>query len=239
MALQTKCFAFGTPESIIDAITRADVKTASAGLLELSKSSNSYGLPGKFLEETATALTTGNWDSLSEPFKYREFVGNDGTFLLLGPYTVRRRGRKITTMMAIYGQVIPLEPTVGLEAELERVFGTLRQRVTVILPIKVIIACGMVGREDGEAFLVPDGWRFVGSEGGPVLNDMGEQHRRLSQFGFVCLRRIFEPQSADLLVGPLENESQGLQVQHREYQYHEGGHASGHGLQRKLSKKLL
>lgn len=226
-------------EAIIDAIAEGNTRTASAGLHKLSKSADSYGLPRTFSEETLIALDTGDWNRLSEPFRRCEFIGGDGTFLLIGPYTIRRLGRRTTILTAIYGRVVRQEPIAGLEAELVKLFGRLNQHVPMIIPFQVIAACGAVGREDGEAFLVPDGWRFAGSEDGPALNDMGEQRRRLCQSAFGCMRRIFEPKTAELLVGPLWDDKWGVQNQHLEYQYHEAGHASGYGLQRKLKRKLL
>lgn len=228
-----------SPSLVVEAVSQGDIARASGALLKLAAESDAHGLPAKFLQEAAIALQTGEWNRLSEPFVRHEFVGNDGRFLLLGPFTVRRLGRPATVLTAIYGEVIPLEPPTQLQEELEQLLGRLNQPVQKILPFRAIASCGAVCGEGGEAFLVPDGWRFAGSAAGPALNEVVEQRRRLTQSAFGCMRRIFEPESAELLIGPLAEDAPGLMNQHLEYQYHEAGHASGYGLQRKLKRKLL
>ncbi len=228
-----------TPETVVAAVSSGNSVGAVAALRHLTESAPVYGLPVDFLIETAIALETDNWEHVAVQFVRRQFIGPKGKFLLVGPYSVRRSGGKTSALTAVYGQSIPCRKVDGLGAQLQVMLGALNQEIPEVIPVTILAACGMVGNEGGEAFIVPDGWEFPGSEGGPSLNDMGEQRRRLTGSGFECIRQIFGPSSAELLLSALENEQQGILLQSREYQFHEAGHASGFGLRCKLGENLL
>lgn len=198
-----------------------------------------YGLPLDWLLRTIDAMETGDWGLLSEGFLRQEFLGSNGDFLLVGPYTIQREGEVETRLSGVYGSVIPHPPMPPLEKVLFEIFGSLSQGVTQILPVSLRSSCGNIGGEAGEAFIVPNGWGIPSSAAGPVLNDMGEQSSRFLEGGRVCIGRIFEPQTAELLLRAYEDDEMRVQVQHQEYQFHEAGHASGLGLTRKLDGGLL
>jgi hypothetical protein len=107
-----------------------------------------------------------------------------------------------------------------------------------ILPVEIFSALNG-SDESTEAFIVPDGWRFEGSEYGPALNNMTEQKRRFQQGSVPALRKIFESNSADLLISAVEGSHPDWALQHREFSYHEYGHATGLGLKRKLNEDTL
>jgi hypothetical protein len=107
------------------------------------------------------------------------------------------------------------------------------------MAVEIRAAAGLAGSEAGEAFLVPDGWGFPGSERGPALNDMLEQLNRYTKAGKACIQRIFEEDSAELLLSAMDVSDPWFSLQHREFSYHEIGHATGLGLKRKLSAGLL
>ena len=83
--------------------------------------------------------------------------------------------------------------------------------------------------DGGEAFLVPDGWVLPGAQSGPALNNMSAQKRRFEQSSERTLTTIFAPDSAELMLVPLKDALNGTLLMHREFQYHEAGHAAGMG----------
>lgn len=227
-----------SPEQVVDCIARGDTDAASRTLEQISRDEN-HGLPADFLQLTRRALVTQDWTCLTVPFLEHGFLGSDRTFLLVAPYTVRRGGRDCTGLSALYGAVLPHRGIQHAEAIATELFGPLRQPISRVLPIRVLGAAGQFGRgELSEAFIVPDGWAFSRGEG-PALNNMAEHRRRYSQPLRECIRRIFTPDTASLLLQPLAEETQALQIQHTEFQLHDVGHATGIGLQRKLSENLL
>jgi hypothetical protein len=227
-----------TPEELCQAVERDDRESIAKGLRCLS-SDPSAALPTQYLAATAEALETGDWSALTAPFRESRFVGNDGRFLILGPYTVRRSGCDFMLLSALYGSVIPHPPITGVEGAVTTLFGKLRQAIPVVLPVRIYGAAGAFGTEAGEAFIVPDGWAFSDGGDGPALNDMGEQRRRFCDAGRSCIRTLFEPDSAGLLLAPFEDEETAIQIQHREYQLHDAAHACGIGLKVKLADNLL
>jgi len=234
--------SFGNlPIRVIEAIGQAGEVTKQALELVrlLARESEAYGLPEEWLLRTATAMESGNWEALSTAFVSQEFLGVNGSFLVIGPYTIRREGEIETRLSGLYGSVIPHPPMPPLETELHEMFGPPSQTVTQILPVALAASCGNLGSEVGEAFVTPDGWGFPSSAAGPALNDMDEQSRRFLESGQVCIRHIFDSHTADLLLKTYENDDERVQVQHQEYQFHEAGHATGLGLTRKLNEDLL
>jgi hypothetical protein len=225
-------------DKVIEAVAQNNLQAAAKSLNALARTST-HGLPSRFLAETTTAIESGNWSSLGHLFRDRQFIGDRGRFLLVGFYTARRLGKNITALSAIYGQVIPHPPLVHEPDIAHALFGELRQPIPVVLPVRVFASAGLIGDESGEAFVVPDGWSFLGSAEGPALNDMGEQRRRFLQSGQRCICSIFEPESAEILLGALAEEEAGILTQHREYQLHDVAHACGIGLKTKLADDLL
>ena len=118
--------------------------------------------------------------------------------------------------------------------------GELHQKIPLILSYEKIAACGNVGSEHGEAFVVANNWNFIDSFKGPSLIDITEQGRRFFDSGKECIRRIFEPNTAKLLLSALEgNKVTSTYNRHLEYQLHDAGHATGLGIDRKIQEKLF
>src|SRR5882724_214422 len=196
-------------------------------------------LPRPLLAATARALRTDSWAEVGEFFCRGDYFAADGTFLFIAPFVVRRSGGDRTMLTAVYGRRIAVpRPPDFARMIAEGTGSNPGDLVFEIVPFHRLAVTG-AGGEGGEAFLVPDGWKFPGSEKGLALNDMTEQRRRFSRSGEKCIRTIFGPQSADLLLEGLKNEYAGVQLQHREFQYHEAGHAAGLGLKKKLADDLL
>jgi hypothetical protein len=224
----------------VQAIEQDDLAKAVTILRQLAVESSE--LPPSWSLKTAQALETGEWGVLSDGFAQQEFVGQNGYFLLIAHHRMRREANDCIRLTAIFGQVLSLPQAPIREAEnlLREIFGTtLSQLSPRILPIVTIASCGNIGGEGGEAFIVPDSWIFPNSASGPALNDMAEQRRRFLGSGWKCIRRIFDPETASLLLASLEDEAIGNCNRHMEYQLHEVGHATGLGLEYKLRENLL
>jgi hypothetical protein len=208
-------------------------------LLELAHDHARWELPESWLLATASALRENDWSLLTEGFKKEEFLGATGQLLIVAPYTVNREGCISSVLSAVYGSVMPHQDLPDLDAAVQEMFHELTQPVTRILPILCDASCGHLGTEAGEAFIVPDGWEIPGSVEGPALNDMREQRRRFVESGSTCIRRIFDPATADLLLDVYRTPAEQMTVQHVEYQFHEAGHAAGVGLTRKFNDHLM
>jgi hypothetical protein len=144
-------------------------------------------------------------------------------------------------LSAIYGKIHQnSQPSIEqLESLTREKFGSLRQPIPRNLSFTEIASCGTVKGEKGEAFIVPHRWTFPNSVQGPALNNASEQKRRFSGSSYECIRKIFEPETADLLLRPLEDQINGERYRHLDTQFHEAGHASGLGFDLKLKNKLF
>lgn len=224
---------------IVKAIAENNIKLAFTRLEQLMVENTR--LPQEWLQNTAKALETSNWDLLSHGFINQQFIGKDGYFLLIAPYTVRRQITQTTKLTVIYGRVIsvPTIPVEQLEHILKERIGELHQSIPKVVPFESLATCGNVGSEQGEAFIVANNWDFADSFLGPSLNDMTEQKRRFLDSGKECIFRIWEPDSADFLLAALENDNVSLRNRHWEYQFHDLGHASGLGINRKIKENLF
>jgi hypothetical protein len=192
------------------------------------------------LQLTADSLDRGTFDLLSDAFRRAAFIGPQGHMLLIGPYTQRREGKDVTRLSALLGKRIDVELPPGVAAELEAIQGApLQQDIQPIVPFRSLASAGNVGGEEGEAFVVPDGWAWRDSAYGPALNNMDEQLRRFDVAGRRCVERIFDADTAELLLTPMDASRGGVQVRHRSYESHEAGHASGIGFVKKSNEGLI
>ncbi len=197
-------------------------------------------LPGAWVRANADAIAGGCFDALSEPFKACDFVGPSGHMLVVGPYTQNRGHSAVTCLSALFGQVVDHQPTRAIAATLEAIQSApLRQPVHTILPIHGLAGCGNLGGEEGEAFVVPDGWGWPSSAQGPAINDMLEQSRRFETAGRRCIERIFDADTAAFLLAPMDPSRGGDRVRHRSYELHDAGHSSGHSFAAKVKDGLL
>jgi hypothetical protein len=230
-----------TPFLLIDAISRQGAITTEALTLadRLAEEHEAWGLPRDWTVATAEALKTENWSVLDDLFIRERFLGENGKFLIVAPYTARRKGEASTRLSGIYGSVLPHQEMPQLDKAVRDLFGGINQPVTKILPFSSHTVCGVFGGQSGEAFIVPNGWSFPSGAAGPALNDMSEQSLRFLAAGHLCIERVFEADTAELLLSVYEDDETRIQAQHLEYQFHEAGHAAGIGLTRKLTDGLL
>ncbi|MEI2579473.1 DUF6014 family protein [Scytonema sp. PRP1] len=192
---------------------------------------NSSELPQAWLSKTADALENNDWSILSEDFINMDFIGKNGYFLIVAPYQINRKSRPNLALSAIYGKIHSnQEPSIEqLENLIREKFGQLNQPMPINLSFTEIASCGNVKGESGEAFIVPNGWSFPNSVRGPALNNAKEQRRRFLGSSYECIQKVFEYETASLLLGPLEDEINSERYRHVDTQVHEAGHASGLG----------
>lgn len=202
---------------------------------------NSSELPQAWLSKTADALENNDWSILSEDFINMDFIGKNGYFLIVAPYQVNRKSRSNLALSAIYGKIHSnQEPSIEqLENLILEKFGQLNQPITINLSFTEIASCGNIKGESGEAFIVPNGWSFPNSVRGPALNNAKEQRRRFLGSSYECIQKVFEYETASLLLGPLEDEINSERYRHVDTQVHEAGHASGLGFDVKVEHEIF
>jgi hypothetical protein len=197
------------------------------------------GISMSFLDATIIALQTENWTKVSDGFATGEFVGQDGSFLFIAPYQISRLGTKTTELTGIYGQVISVPPMPNFNALLRNIIDKEPEHISEILPFWCTASFGFAYGDSGEAFIVPDGWALPGIQSGRALNNMSAQKRRFEQSSERTLTTIFAADSAKLMLAPLNDAFNGTLLMHREFQYHEAGHAAGIGLHHKIEAEVL
>ncbi|MFL6333045.1 MAG: DUF6014 family protein [Pyrinomonadaceae bacterium] len=197
--------------------------------------------PVSWIDANIKGLLTGNYSGLTAPFCEMQFVGPQGHFALAGPYMVLREARSDEKLSGLVGHTLAPPDLPPLEGHVEKLLGPLRQAIPRMVPVEVEKSWGHLSGESGEAFVVPSAWDWMKSAElvGPAINNMTEQRRRWEEAGFECVERIFDADSAKLLLSPLLDRKQGIAVQSREYQLHDCGHAAGLGLDHKLEEGLL
>lgn len=222
-------------KEIVNRIGNNDCDGAKELIAQLADNSNEF--PRQWLLSEIKALDTDNFNLISEGFENLNFVGDSGFFLLIAPYTLRREGEISTKITAILGQISNFnEPKIKkMKQALIREFGQLHQEVPIILPYQLINASGNAGGEKNEAFMVANNWQIKNSARGPVLNNMGEQHRRFRSAGLECMKRIWSPSTAEFLTSIMLDETTANYYRSLEYQLHEFGHAAGLGIETKIN----
>jgi hypothetical protein len=226
-------------KQIVQDIGRNEIAIAVKKLRQQAK--NSCELPPTWLLNTADALENNDWSILSAGFINMDFIGKNGYFLIIAPYQINRQSQTNVTLSALYGKIHDnQEPSIEqLENLVRAKFGTLGQPIPINLSFTEIASWGNVSGESGEAFVVPHRWCFPNSVCGPALNNAKEQRRRFLGSSHECIQKIFEYETANLLLGPLEDEINGERYRHLDTQVHEAGHASGLGFNFKLKHKIF
>lgn len=210
-----------------------------AQLLAEFSSGAGTSLPANFIQMTVDALRTNDWHHVGRAFVKREFVGAKGFFLLIGPYTLRRNGITSVALTGVYGEAMRVPPPPDFTLPMRDLFGRAAE-IPQVIPFRCLAAFGHADREQGEAFLVPDAWGFPGSESGPALNNMTAQEQRFKSLGQARLGMIFSAASSELLIRSLSSGSiKAHLLRHKEFQFHEAGHATGITLQNKIIGGLL
>ncbi len=205
------------------------------------QANNLEELPTAWLYQTANALETNNWEPLSEDFVSMKFIGKDGYFLIIAPYKINRKSQPHVELSGIYGKIHHnSQPSIKqLEQEIYQHFGCLNEPIPINLSFTEIASLGNTHGEKGEAFVVPVGWSFRDCVLGPALNNATEQKRRFSGPSQACIQTIFNEETAQLLLAPLEDPINGEMYRHVDTQVHEAGHAGGLGFNFKVQQNLF
>ncbi|MFN6572319.1 DUF6014 family protein [Dendronalium sp. ChiSLP03b] len=226
-------------KEIVQDIERDEIARAIKKLRQ--QAVNSGEIPSCWLLKTADALENNDWNILSEGFINKDFIGKNGYFLIIAPYKINRQSQPHVALSAIYGKLHDTqEPSIEqLENLCREKFGKLSQPVPRNYSFTEIASCGNINGESGEAFVVPYRWCFANSASGPVLNNASEQQRRFLGSSRECIQKIFEYETANFLLEPLEDEINYERYRHADTQVHEAGHASGLGFDFKLKHKFF
>lgn len=226
-------------KQIVEYIEQNEIAIAVKKLRQ--QAANSCELPPDWLLNTADALENNDWSILSKGFINMDFIGKNGYFLIIAPYQINRQYQHQVTLSAIYGKMHDnSQPSIEQLENLSREkFGILSQPIPRNLSFTEIASCGNVSGESSEAFIVPNGWSFPDSVCGPALNNTSEQQRRFLGSSRECIQKVFEYETANLLLAPLEDEINSERYRHIDTQVHEAGHASGLGFDFKVKQNLL
>jgi hypothetical protein len=232
-------YSINLATEIVQEIAHGNITEAVRLLRQLAEKSTIF--PRQWLWSQVNALEGNRWNLLSDEFINHKFIGKSDYFLMIAPYKICREAGESIQLTAILGRVVrvSISPLERLEAFIHQEFDIIHQKIPTIVPYEQLAACGQVGDESTEAFIVANNWQFSESMKGPSFNNMTEQQRRLVDSGQICIRRIWEPESAEFLLSPLMDVSLGTYYRSLEYQFHEGGHAAGLGLECKVRENLF
>jgi hypothetical protein len=223
---------------VIVAVEKNDSTLLAQAMTSLIQDANQLGLPKTFLTDIMQGLETGDWSRFAQALKSFEFMGEEGRFFVLAPYTTSRGAKSETRLSALYASRLDLgEIPVTLPILIE-LFGIVRERIPRIVPIRGHAGAGWCAGEAGEAFLVPNGWAGLCDGDGPVLNNMSEQLARVETIAFEAIKTIFDRPSSELLLSAYSRSMLAATL-NAEYSFHEAGHASGIGLSHKLTAGVL
>lgn len=214
---------------------------AASNVLRLMCKSDEFSfLPFKSLSILSEICLSQNWDEISKVFIDKEFIGESGYFLWFAPFSIRREGKTFSELTGIFGKVINLrQPS---EFDISKQLNKFKKNDDVpgeIISVEGILTFGFTGTESGEAFLIPNGWKFKDSKFGPALNDLNQQRNRFLKFGLHNIKKIFDVNTAQFLLSWVSETKEAYETQSREYQYHEFGHFSGISLNEKIANKAF
>jgi hypothetical protein len=228
--MKTVCMTF---QSNVEEGTKALIRLASD-----SGFGERIGLPAGFISTTVRALRTNDWSEVGSAFANKEFIGGSGLFLLIGPYMRQHCATPSLVLTGVYGRVIPAEPAPHFSSVIAELFGQ-AEEIDELVSFHCLASFGHADADRGEAFLVPDAWAFCNNKAGPALNNMTFQQQRMDRCGDKYLSSVFSAPSREFLTRSLANPAAATMIRHREFQFHEAGHAAGLGLHRKLSMGVL
>jgi len=230
------------PAPVMDvmmAVEKNDHSLLGQAMTFLIRDASQLGLPKKFLTDIMQGLETGDWSDFAQGLKTLEFLGAEGRFFLLAPYTTSRQAKSQTLLSALYASRMDLGEIPATHPILMEIFGEVHEQIPQIVPIMSHAGAGWFAGESGEAFLVPNGWAGLRDGDGPVLNNMSEQLARVEKAAFEAIQTIFDEPSSALLLGAYTPQSILAATLNAEYSFHEAGHASGIGLNHKLAAGVL
>ncbi len=105
--------------------------------LKQSSRETAMALPTEFLEETRKALSTNDWTQVGALFRTGQFIGYNGEFLISGPYSVLRKGRRTELPTLIRGRCLPHEPLDHLGDFASELSGGPIEPLSTLLPVEI------------------------------------------------------------------------------------------------------
>src|SRR5258707_12615865 len=93
------------PAPVMDvmmAVEKNDHSLLGQAMTFLIRDASQLGLPKKFLTDIMQGLETGDWSDFAQGLKTLEFLGAEGRFFLLAPYTTSREAKLETLLSALY-----------------------------------------------------------------------------------------------------------------------------------------
>lgn len=219
---------------LMDAVDRQEAARAARLVRELGEQFSS-----SWLDAIARSLDSGETAATADGWANGAYLNVQNQLVVVGPYTITRKGTKVTKLSAVAGEVLARPDIARMQEILVTMLGPMRQPLSTVLPLRVWDSAGHLRGEDGEAFIVHDGWGWPRNTEGPSLNNVDEQRRRFETAGFRCIRAMFDEQSAALLCEPLLDRDAGIRLQALEYQLHDAGHSSGYGFINKVRAGML
>lgn len=196
--------------------------------------------PKAWMHNEFYAINTKDFKTLLDRFDSQEFLGSNGDFLIVCPYSCPHRGEIYTKFSAILGKRVNIKHQAleGLDDLIRETFSYLAEPIPEVISFYKIDGCGHFEKNTGLPFIPPNGWAALNNSG-PVLNDVEAQRARYSFYTKITIPQIFDADTAELILDVLRDETTGILIQQLEYQFHEAGHASGLGLLFKLQNNLL
>jgi hypothetical protein len=223
----------GISQTDLATAIREDDRQAAAHILHQRSNCSAYSPEFReYLSDLATALATDDWDKISQHWLDDRFIDDLGNIVLCANYSRRINGDDISKLTLLEGKICDYSP-VRMEAAAIKVFGRLNQNIPKLLVLDLDTAIGNVGNE--EAFISPGGWSLPHSERLPAILVANLHRKRFDAKIRWRIRRIFDPETAQLLLSAIDDAQAIVQ----EYIQHESGHALGLGIDVKDRLKLF
>ena len=94
--------------SVINAVETSNLSLLNLAMACLVQEAGEVGLPKPFLSTVKRGLETEDWGGFARALRSFEFLGEEGRFFLLAPYTTSRGGKPETQLSAIYARRLDL-----------------------------------------------------------------------------------------------------------------------------------
>ena len=117
---------------VIMAVEKKDQPRLGQAMTSLIEDANQLGLPKKFLTNIMQGLETEDWSGFAQGLKTFEFVGTDGRFFLLAPYTTSRQAKSQTLLSALYASRMDLGEIPATHPILMEIFGEVHEQIPQI-----------------------------------------------------------------------------------------------------------
>jgi hypothetical protein len=191
-------------------------------------------------EMVIEALQTGNYEGFGRAFKTDRWMNTDGVSALAGIYTARRAGQNGAGIPSGFiGNLVPVYSS--FEQDLSNAICSgypLRGKLEKFAAIDPIVKWGTFGGEEGESFFPPTLWSWDDAGQGRAILDLDNIYQKLAKQGVQCLSTILAPRAREITLSLIDDEKAFKRCIAHEYLFHELGHSSGIGIDRKVALGL-